>query len=79
MSDDIDRAQQREEADREIAILAARRRIADSFAPRDPHTRALCIDCDQPIEPARLHALGHSTSRCASCAHDFELRMRRLR
>lgn len=79
MSDDIDRAQVREEADRARALDAARQRIADSFTPRDPDISGLCIDCDAPIEPERLRVLGRSTCRCASCAQEFEQAMRRLR
>lgn len=79
MTDEVDSAQAREEADRDRALSAARQRIADSMTPRDPAVALLCIDCDQPIEPERLQVLGHATSRCASCAQDFEQRMRRQR
>lgn len=80
MSDAIDTAQAVEEADRARALASARQRIADSFAPRTSAVfDGVCIECEQPIEPARLRALGPATSRCATCAHDFERAMRRPR
>ena len=69
MADDIDRAQEREQHDRELAIRAAQLRVEESFAPRDPSVAGLCIDCDEAIEPERLRVLSFRTSRCASCAH----------
>lgn len=68
MADDIDRAQEREQFDRDLALRAAQERIAASFRPRDPSVANVCIQCEQPIEPERLRALSGRTSRCASCA-----------
>lgn len=76
MSDDIDRAQERDAHDRDLALAETRRRIAESRAPRNTSIDGICIDCDEPIELARLAALDHKTSRCASCAQDFEQRHR---
>lgn len=74
--DPIDAAQDREAMDRELALNAQRQRTAASFAPRMPGADALCIDCDEPIETARLAVLAGATSRCASCARDYEQRLR---
>lgn len=79
MSDDIDRAQASDEQDRDRAVSAALQRIADAQAPRNASVDGVCIDCDEPIEPARLAALAHKTSRCASCATDYEHRMKSYR
>lgn len=79
MSDAIDQAQEREALDRELALRAVTERIAASQAPRDASVDGLCIDCHEPIEASRLRVLAGKTSRCASCAHDFERRMRGVR
>lgn len=79
MSDTIDDAQAREQLDRELAIQAQAQRIAESHAPRRADVDALCIDCGDPIEPARLAVLAGKTSRCAQCARDHEHRMRGYR
>lgn len=72
MGDDIDRAQAREEFDRERALAELQRRIAAAFAPRDPAVADFCIDCGGRIEPARLAALRGSTARCIACAREYE-------
>ncbi|MHB1273631.1 MAG: TraR/DksA C4-type zinc finger protein [Rhodanobacter sp.] len=79
MSDAIDRAQESDAQDRERALAAVQQRIADSFAPRHGAIDGICIDCDEPIEPARLQVLHGKTSRCASCATDHEQRMKGYR
>lgn len=71
----MDRIQEQENLDRERALAAVRARIAASHIPRDASVDGLCIDCDEPIEPARLAALGR-ISRCADCARTNEQRMR---
>lgn len=71
--DDIDQAQAREQLDRDAALQATLARVAVANAPRDARVDATCIDCDQPIEPQRIAVL-RKTSRCASCAHEFERR-----
>ena len=76
MADEIDRAQEREHNDRELALAAQRERIAASFAPRDPKASTDCIDCEQPIEKQRLLVV-RSTSRCAACARIYEDAIRR--
>lgn len=75
----MDRAQAREEQDRELALRAAQARIAASFEPRDPAAGTDCLDCAQPIEPARLAALRGCCSRCIQCAERFEHRLRGYR
>ncbi len=77
MADDIDRAQEREQLDRDMALRAAKERIAASFTPRDPRVADFCIECDNPIEPERLAALNRKTSRCAECARAHEAMFRR--
>lgn len=79
LSDDIDRAQESDAQDRDRALAAMRDRIAASFQKREASLDGLCIDCDEAIEPARLQVLAGKTSRCASCAHDFEQRQRGYR
>lgn len=79
MTDQIDSAQEQELQDTERALVAARQKIEASFKPRTDGLDGLCIDCDERIEPQRLAVLAGKTSRCASCAHDFEHRMRGYR
>jgi RNA polymerase-binding transcription factor DksA len=76
MADDVDRAQEREQQQRDEAI--ARIRIALSHVPRDPRVDDDCIDCGHAIEPERLRVLV-STSRCARCAHALEVLHRGMR
>jgi RNA polymerase-binding transcription factor DksA len=71
VTDIVDQAQVREEMDRDIAIAAVQKRIAEAFAPRDPNAANWCMDCDGAIEPERLRVIPN-TARCASCAHDYE-------
>lgn len=75
MTDDIDRAQEREQIDREFALRAQRLRAQAALAPRDPAKDAVCMDCDGDIEPARLKALP-LTNRCAGCARIAEGQLR---
>lgn len=70
----MDVAQEREQADRERAIAAARARIAASFLPPDADAATVCIECKEPIEPDRLKVL--RTSRCFECARIHEMRAR---
>jgi RNA polymerase-binding transcription factor DksA len=70
--DEIDRAQEREQIDRELALNAARARVAASFEPRDASVDGRCIDCGNAIEPGRLAALQGCCSRCIECAQRNE-------
>ena len=79
MSDIIDMAQDIEERERFMALSRMRERIDASFTPRPPGLERLCMDCDDPIEPERFAALAGKTSRCASCARDYERRLRMRR
>ena len=79
MSDVIDQAQDREQVDRDFALRAHQLRVEASYLPRKPGIDALCIDCDQPIEPERLKVLAGKTSRCAHCAHVREKREKEFR
>lgn len=79
MTDQIDPVPELEERERQAGVQRVRDRITESFRPRAPGTDALCIGCDEPIDPERLAALDHKTSRCASCAADYEHRMKGYR
>ena len=79
MSDAIDQAQDREQLDRDFALRAHALRVAASFEPRRDGIDALCIDCDQPIEPERLKVLAGKTSRCAHCARVREKQEKEFR
>jgi RNA polymerase-binding transcription factor DksA len=74
VADEIDRAQEREQADRDMALSALRERIRLSNLPRDPRVNESCIDCEEPIGKKRMAAV--ATSRCKDCADAFEHRMR---
>ena len=77
--DDIDRAQAREQRDRDLALAAMRERIDASLTPRDPSIDGLCIDCDQSIDPERIAALRGCCSRCIECAERYEQQLRGYR
>lgn len=79
MSDDIERGQEADAEDRQRALAETLRRIEVANAPRNTSIDGICIDCEEPIEPARLAALAHKTSRCASCAADHEHRLKGYR
>jgi RNA polymerase-binding transcription factor DksA len=72
VADAVDRAQACEALDRQLALDAQQRR---SEAAMNLPLGETCIECSEPIEPERLRALRGCTSRCASCARDFEQRM----
>jgi phage/conjugal plasmid C-4 type zinc finger TraR family protein len=66
VSDNVDRAQERELLDRELALAAQRART-----PRGVTLSTTCEDCGESIEPKRRELLPY-TQCCASCAHDRE-------
>jgi phage/conjugal plasmid C-4 type zinc finger TraR family protein len=70
VSDVIDAANERVELDLRLALEAHQRRQPVAGAPC-----TTCEDCEGAIEPKRLELLPY-TSRCASCAHDFERGLR---
>lgn len=76
MIDDIERAQEREQLDRELALRAHRQRIEASFGPRDADAQEWCCGCGNRIEPERIAALGPLISRCARCARALEAERR---
>lgn len=77
MADDIDRAQEREELDRALAVAAARGTPQPSRCA-DADGDLPCIECGQAIEPARVQALRGCVTRCYECAQDHEHRMRTI-
>ena len=74
--DEIDKAQEAEQRDRDLALHALHLRIAASFAPRNAAIDSTCLDCAQPIEPERIAAMRGCCSRCIECAQAYELRVR---
>lgn len=46
-------------------------RIADSHRLRDPAKPLHCLECEEVIDPRRLHAFPRA-SRCARCASEIE-------
>lgn len=76
--DEIDKAQQAEQRDRDIALHALHLRLAAEFTPRNEAIDRTCIDCAQPIEPERITAM-RGCSRCIDCAQAHELRLRGFR
>ncbi|MCX7586555.1 TraR/DksA C4-type zinc finger protein [Phenylobacterium sp. 58.2.17] len=70
MSDDADRAQLLEIADRDRSIAQAR-------APTDPNFRWAgdCVECADPIEADRV-AASPSSRRCIVCQEAFERRQK---
>ena len=67
---DYELADRRAEAERETGINAIQRKVADVpqeawLASGKPGNRE-CIDCDEPISPARLQAAPF-TKRCIHC------------
>lgn len=69
----MDTSQRLEDQDRERAV---RKAVNTAATQAVSSIDGMCVDCDGPIEPARLAVLG-ATARCASCAHDAERGMRR--
>lgn len=71
MSDELDRAQQCEEENTARALNQYR-----LSRPEEPEQLVvggvvLCIDCDEPVQPARLQARPHA-SRCICCQQRWE-------
>lgn len=73
--DDLDRAQVREELDRELALAAQRGRTAPLFTP-GIHTVTHCCDCGSEIPEARRQAVP-GTLLCVDCQAIFEQQQRR--
>lgn len=69
--DEFDRAQELEQRQRDQAISRARHRKRET--PRMHDGVRVCIDCDDPVEPARI-ALLPDAARCISCQTDHERR-----
>ena len=74
MSDEIDRAQAREEEIRQEALAARERQRA--ALPQ--HSARVCTGCDAPIPEARRLAV-RGCQRCVDCQNDAELRARQNR
>ncbi|GKX57628.1 hypothetical protein SOASR030_37400 [Leminorella grimontii] len=72
MSDVIDRGSAREIFIRELAIARHQNR------PKPATSDGVCVDCDQPIEVARLKA-NPCAERCIDCQLLYERRRRHYR
>lgn len=60
-------AVEREVAARNLEVVSAKRREAHAALRRiDEGTYGICVDCEEPISPARLKAVPW-TSRCIYC------------
>lgn len=62
--DDVDRAQMREQENRQDALAAQQRRAHPDDAPEE--SARWCIDCGEPIPEARRLAVP-GCSRCVDC------------
>lgn len=71
MADEMDRAQQREQEDRERHIYNARRRV---ISP----SRLTCEECDAPIPEARRLAIA-GVALCVTCQQIAELKSKHYR
>ena len=74
--DDIDRAQQREEKERELAISAIQHRAVELPAYDETGAR-ICVDCADRIPHARLIAYPRSV-RCVCCQECVEQRQQHM-
>ena len=66
----VDRAQAREEQDRELALRAHNARVAQAAGS------GVCLDCKEPIDKRRL-AANPAAIRCSDCQCDEDKRMSR--
>ncbi|MCG9081589.1 TraR/DksA C4-type zinc finger protein [Laribacter hongkongensis] len=66
MTDFCDQGSAQEQLDRDAALAAVQARLA---GPSLTH----CIDCEEPIDPARQQA-APGCRRCLDCQQDAELR-----
>ncbi len=65
MADEIDRANDLAEQGLQHALHAQRKRAAREWAGQGGQA-GMCIDCEEPIDPARLAALPN-VCRCVAC------------
>lgn len=66
--DEADYAKEAELADRQRALDAQQERAREHEAPRERDGVRVCLDCGDPIEPARLRARPESV-RCVWCKY----------
>jgi RNA polymerase-binding transcription factor DksA len=75
--DDIERAQERQLVDNEVALLEHEARTTAGPQLIDADTGAvLCWQCNEPIPPARLAAQPYA-GYCIECQADLEARQKR--
>lgn len=67
MTDLFDKAAALEEKQRAYAIAKATQSSSEEAISSD----GFCIDCDEPIPPARL-AINPNFCRCVACQSEFE-------
>lgn len=73
--DEADRAKTLEQEDRQRALDAHANRSRETEQPREVDGVRICLDCGEPIDPARLQARPESV-RCIWCKHIKEHRQR---
>lgn len=66
--DEADHAKDLEMADRQRALDAQMARAHETEMPRERHGVRVCLNCHEPIDPARLKARPESV-RCIWCQH----------
>jgi DnaK suppressor protein len=76
--DDLDRAKEREMADRERALQAQLAKGLETETPLYIEGVRCCLDCYDPIPEKRIEARPESV-RCLSCKELLELRARQYR
>lgn len=74
--DDLDRAKELEMRERQAALERALAQGRETEAPLIIDGVRCCIDCGQPIPPARLAARPQSV-RCIDCKQEREQRCRK--
>lgn len=67
MADEADQAQSHIEA----SIAMSLKSMRQEFQSVEVNTTGICIDCDNPIGEARLHAIP-TTKRCIYCQKQYE-------
>lgn len=76
MVDVFDRAQMREQKDRELAIQAALQSGRETERPDEENGIRYCLDCGEPIPNKRLEARPEAV-RCVECKDIKDKRSKR--
>lgn len=73
MTDILDRAGELEQRDRDAALARQAAAESEHERPFEIEGVRVCLDCFEPIAPARL-AANHDAVRCVECQQDSERR-----